>query len=124
MSISESVKEMPIIKKFSYKYQLKTDVLIVTVRRETPVICKTVKNGMAVKWPTFTCIGDETKCSTKLLKGANTKILFRTYDTIGRSQKLKVDIGDCGSTVVKVLCYKSEGRWFDPRWCQWNFSLT
>jgi len=23
-------------------------------------------------------------------------------------------IGDHGSTVVKVLCYKSEGRWFDP----------
>ena len=21
---------------------------------------------------------------------------------------------DCGSTVVKELCYKSEGRWFDP----------
>ena len=32
--------------------------------------------------------------------------------------------GDRGSTVVKVLCYKSEGRWFDPSWCQWNFSLT
>ena len=29
-----------------------------------------------------------------------------------------------GSTVVKVLCYKSEGRWFDPSWCHWNFSLT
>jgi hypothetical protein len=26
--------------------------------------------------------------------------------------------------VVKVLCYKSEGRWFDPRWCQWVFPLT
>jgi len=26
-------------------------------------------------------------------------------------------LGDCGSTVVKVLCYKSEGRWFDPSWC-------
>jgi hypothetical protein len=24
--------------------------------------------------------------------------------------------GDRGSTVVKVLSYKSEGRWFDPRW--------
>jgi len=24
--------------------------------------------------------------------------------------------GDRGSTVVKVLCYKSEGRWFDPSW--------
>ena len=31
---------------------------------------------------------------------------------------------DRGSTVVKVLCYKSEGRWFDPRWRHWNFSLT
>ena len=29
-----------------------------------------------------------------------------------------------GDTVVKVLCYKSEGRWFDPRLCHWNFSLT
>jgi hypothetical protein len=26
-----------------------------------------------------------------------------------------------GGTVVKVLCYKSEGRWFDSRWCHWNF---
>ena len=24
-----------------------------------------------------------------------------------------VRVGDRGSTVVKVLCYKSEGRWFD-----------
>ena len=29
-----------------------------------------------------------------------------------------------GGTVVKVLCYKSECRWFDSRWCHWNFSLT
>ena len=26
--------------------------------------------------------------------------------------------------MVKVLCYKSEGRWFDSRWFQSNFSLT
>ena len=26
-----------------------------------------------------------------------------------------------GGTVVKVLCHKSEGRWFDPTWCHWNF---
>ena len=32
--------------------------------------------------------------------------------------------GDRGTTVVKVLCYKSEGRWFDSSWCHWNFSLT
>jgi len=28
---------------------------------------------------------------------------------------------DRGSTVVKVLCYKSEGRWFDHSWCPWIF---
>ena len=33
-------------------------------------------------------------------------------------------VGDRGGTVVKMLCYKSEGRWFDPSWCYWNFSLT
>ena len=27
-------------------------------------------------------------------------------------------------TLVRVLCYKSEGRGFDPSWCHWNFSLT
>ena len=26
--------------------------------------------------------------------------------------------------MVKALRYKSESRWFDPRWCHWNFSLT
>jgi hypothetical protein len=33
----------------------------------------------------------------------------------------KFDLGDRCSTVVKVLCYKSEGRWFDPRWCHGIF---
>ena len=32
--------------------------------------------------------------------------------------------GARGSTVAKVLCYKSEGRWLDPSWCHWNFLLT
>jgi len=35
-----------------------------------------------------------------------------------------LDSGDGGGTLVKVLCYKSEDRWFDPTWCHWNFSLT
>ena len=25
--------------------------------------------------------------------------------------------------MVKVLCYTSEGRWFDPRWCHWKFFI-
>ena len=30
-------------------------------------------------------------------------------------------LGYRGSSVVKVLCYKSEGRWLDPSWSYWNF---
>jgi hypothetical protein len=32
-----------------------------------------------------------------------------------------MNCGDRGSTVVKVLRYKSEGGWFDPRWCHGIF---
>jgi hypothetical protein len=32
--------------------------------------------------------------------------------------------GNRGDTVIKVLRYKSGGRWFDSRWCYWNFSFT
>jgi len=32
-------------------------------------------------------------------------------------------LGDRGSTVVKVLCYKSEGHWFDPSWFHWHFFI-
>ena len=38
--------------------------------------------------------------------------------------KLHQYSADRGSTVVKVLCYKSEGRWFDPSWRHWNFLFT
>jgi len=33
-------------------------------------------------------------------------------------------LGDRGGTLLKVLCYKSKGRWVDPGWGHWNFSLT
>ena len=33
-------------------------------------------------------------------------------------------LGDRGSTVAKTLCYKSEGRWFEPSWCQCIFDLV
>ena len=32
-----------------------------------------------------------------------------------------VHCGDRSSIVVKVLCYKLEGRWFNPSWCHWIF---
>ena len=56
------------------------------------------------------------------------KLMRGSLHLVGHSQVniLRVYFvhGDRGSTVVKVLCYKSEGHWFDSRWCHWNFSLT
>jgi hypothetical protein len=42
-------------------------------------------------------------------------ILYFLHNTAGTAD---------GGTVVKVLRYKSEGRWFDSKWCHWDFSLT
>jgi len=33
-----------------------------------------------------------------------------------RAGLMLIIIGDRGSTVVKLLCYKREDRWFDPNW--------
>ena len=47
-----------------------------------------------------------------------------TLSSLEKIKQYYMKEGDRGNTVVKVLCYKSEGRWFDSRWCSWNFSLT
>ena len=33
-------------------------------------------------------------------------------------------VGYAVAQLVEALHYKPEGRGFDSRWCQWNFSLT
>jgi len=60
-------------------------------------------------------------------KEVNTQYLFITYIYRVSSAHSCIPytiIGDRGSTVVMVLCYKSEGHWFDSRLCHWNLSLT
>ena len=49
-----------------------------------------------------------------------------TFTVIPITQMYKVIniTGHRGGTVAKVLRYKSGGRWFDPSWCHWSFSLT
>ena len=54
-------------------------------------------------------------CSSRLLAVCNLGVTAWVL--------IKRKFGDRGGTVVKTLCYKSEGRWFDPRCCLWNFSL-
>ena len=52
-------------------------------------------------------------------------ILLQILERTARNRlTIIIFVEDRGGTVVKVLCYKSEGRWFDPSWYQWIFSLT
>ena len=53
------------------------------------------------------------------------KILFLTYKTcfVSNFEQMSITFFSLYHT-LDVLRYKSEGRWFDPRWCRWNFSLT
>jgi hypothetical protein len=44
--------------------------------------------------------------------------------TVCKNINGNIVIGDRGSTVVKVLRYKSEDRWFDPRWCQFSIDIN
>jgi len=60
------------------------------------------------------------------IKSVSKKYLSEQGDQVNFKELLPIEggSGDRGSTVVKVLYYKSEGRWFDSRWCHWNFLLT
>ena len=58
------------------------------------------------------------------MSDGNIKFVDNTEADITFNNGLFVICWDRGGTVVKVLCYKSEGRWLDSRWCHWNFSLT
>jgi len=37
---------------------------------------------------------------------------------------LDYTLGHAVAQLVEALRYKSEGRGFDSRWCNWNFLLT
>ena len=67
---------------------------------------------------TVSCIGCclQYTCTSvvKTIRGSGNAIFQLTYECFGER----------GGTVVKVLCYKSEGCLFDSGWCHWNFSLT
>jgi hypothetical protein len=49
------------------------------------------------------------------------RLFFMIYVIVVDIMKI---MGDRGDTVVKVLCYKSEGIWFDSRRFHWIFPLT
>ena len=76
--------------------------------------------------PFAMCLNIVTGSSSNLAltyKLSNSRKTLRTICIFYKQNFLRY-ISWHGGTAVKVLCYKSEGHWFDPRWCHWNFSLT
>ena len=61
------------------------------------------------------CVSQKSVKVTNTVIGDNKVFMQRTKKNLNRYMKSR---GDRGSTVAKVLCYKSKGRWFDPSWCQ------
>ena len=60
-------------------------------------------------------LGYHTDCCLRLVQGSK---LMVNYWYVKRKVLLLYSYTEeqnRGGTVVKVLCYKSEGRWFDPR---------
>ena len=62
--------------------------------------------------------GRQTDMQTARYTHTDMKKLMVAFQNFANAPKIN---GDSVSTVVKVLCYKSEDRWFDPSWCQWIF---
>jgi hypothetical protein len=51
------------------------------------------------------------------------KIYFIVID-IQINNTIHCLMGHAVAQLVEAPRYKPEGRWFDSRWCQWNFLLT
>ena len=49
------------------------------------------------------------------------KIIYQIHQVLYWSIYLR---GQAAAQLIEALRYKSEGRGFDSRWCDWNFSLT
>ena len=67
-----------------------------------PISCPRLKPGTFV-------IRSEAANHSSLMFGLG---YLNIYEVI--SYRITNILGDRGGTVVKVLCYKSEGLWFDP----------
>ena len=92
-------------------------------------VCPSIRNNSAPSGRIFMkfyiCVCFENPSRNSKVHQNVTKITGLSHENRRKFLILSLMIyGDRGGTVVKVLCYKSEGRWFDPRWCPWNFSLT
>ena len=58
------------------------------------------------------------------VSGYERSYLFRHARGVSSFHHIWKGCGARGGVVVKALRYKPAGRWFDSRWCHWNFSVT
>ena len=73
-------------------------------------VSKELKKKIRKEWYSFVCSCKKHKID-----------LVNKLKSFGNVPYIAGGRGGRGSTMVKVLYYKSEGRWFDPSWFQWIF---
>ena len=95
---------------FKYKNISKT---LKKIRLKNTTIYKTLTNASE----TWTLTKRDRKHLNIFERKVYGRILGPVYDNENENWRILTNKGDCSSTVVKVLCYKSEGRWFDSSWC-------
>jgi len=74
-------------------------------------------------WRTINSVPVVQRVSKCMYRVTDPAILLAFFFFVFRSRKVLRNVFSTnrGSSVVKVLRYKSEGRWFDANWCQWIF---
>ena len=109
-------------------YMVNTNTILTALNKNA----RTPAHGKMKLWWALCCLPSPEMVWMKQWCKMWSKIMFQvfhrdfTYDArwaYCNSFKFIITLrtGDRGSAVVKVLWYNSEGRWFDPSWCQWIF---
>ena len=81
--------------------------------------CTVFAYGQTGTGKTFTMEGE--KSDDVAVSWDAVSVMFVLFNVLQNTEVVYGKYGDRSSTVVRVLCYKSEGRCFDPSWCQWIF---
>ena len=102
------------------------DGVLVTRTNPAPsVMTVTPYFYQSVRWPLLLqrCVSVAGELSGAIRNFTANISLVKRLNAIFLICDITLLVGDRGSTVVKALCYKSEGSWFDSKWCHWYFSL-
>ena len=99
-------------------------VLLYVVINRRPTLCRETCNYILMDPPPACVIFCLQRTISNLSQRTRSNIRPESFEQEReRKHPVALEVGPCGQCdSVKVL--PNVGRWFDSRWCHWNFSLT